>query len=164
MTWLIYRFFSYMPGRKCGNYAVFIMFFFRLYFLMILIVLRSAVQAFCRMSFSWDVSHVFSRGETRATHFWGEGHRGEMPFSWLHIKGICISMTYHCWASDWGNVYQVFFIVNLLCFFSFYAVIFGRNSLCLKIGKLCSTSLRVECLHEVVWNFPAQEMWLFLFV
>lgn len=51
--------------------------------------LRSAVtDIFCRMPFSWDVSHVFSHGETGATHFAGKATEVRCHSAALHQGNV----------------------------------------------------------------------------
>lgn len=59
-------------------------------FLMALTILRAA-QEFSKMSPNLDLSHVFLIAKLGDV-FWGERHRGEVPFSSHHIKGTC---SYH---------------------------------------------------------------------
>lgn len=77
------------------------------------------------------------------------------------LKIYNINVTCHCWcwlwSFGWTSICQVFPYKITLPPIPFYSVLFGQESSCsvnLKRGmKLCSTSLRTECLYRFFWKF-----------
>ena len=109
-------------------------------FLIILTVLRNTGQVFCRMTLSWDLFDIFLMVHLR-------------PYVYRK-KTTKVKCHSHLTISRIN-------IISIICHWHFYAVLFGRKSLCsphLMSGTVCFSFLRMEYLHKLLGIFLQPEI------